>query len=214
LRGSLGEVKMHVASDADDSGTADRRSMLCHVAWIGSALDDPSASARRAFFLWKSVWSLAVPCGSMESEIYAVHAAIKDMAATRALLAEIGLHDGEATTIAVDSSSAKTVLQGEHSEKNSTGTKHIDRRVLGIRQQIAAGVYELVWIASEYNPADIGATFKSKVEFERLRTIIMGHVFARCKGSYLRDTEEPSYWSKPKSRTTPLLASQEVSLVE
>jgi hypothetical protein len=140
LYGSTGAVKMRVASDADDSGGVDRRSMLCHMSWIGCPLTDTTGSARRAFFHWTSAWSIAVPCGSMESEIYAIHAAMKGTAATRALIGEIGLHDGEATELSVDSSSAKTVLQGEHSEKISTGVKHIDRRVLGVRQQIAAHV--------------------------------------------------------------------------
>jgi hypothetical protein len=215
LYGSTGDVKMRVASDADDSGGMDRRSMLCYVSWIGPALNDTSQTAKRAFFQWSNTWSIVVPCGSMESEIYAIHAAIKGTAANRGLLGEIGLDDGEPTELSVDSSSAKTVLQGEHSEKNSTGVKHIDRRVLGVRQQIAAGIYNITWVSSAENPADLGATFKSKVEFEHLRTKFMGYKFPRCKGMYLRDVEEPSHWSKSKANanTTPLLAPS-VSQVE
>ena len=98
--------------------------------------------------------------------------------------------------------------------KNSTGVKHIDRRVLGVRQQIAAGIYGISWVSSQENPADLGATFKSKVEFEYLRTKIMGYQFPRCKGMYLRDVETPSHWSKSKnSIATPLLATK-VSQVE
>jgi hypothetical protein len=131
----------------------------------------------------------------MESEIYAIHAAIKGTASHRGLLGEIGLHDGSATSLSVDSASSKIVLQGEHSEKISTGVKHIDRRVLGVRQQFAAGIYVLDWIPSSENPSDIGATFKSKVEFEKLRGMIMGYIYPKSTCSYLRDTEEP-HWSK------------------
>jgi hypothetical protein len=63
--------------------------------------------------------------------------------ANRGLIGEIGLHDGKATSLSVDSLSSKTVLQGEQAEKNSTGTKHIDRRIMGVRQVIAADVFTL-----------------------------------------------------------------------
>jgi hypothetical protein len=207
LHGSKGDVQLHVASDADDAGGPHRRSMLCYVSWIGSPLSDQTVSARRAFFQWTNTWSIAVPSGSMESEIYAIHAAIKGTEATRGLLGEIGLHDGSATPISVDSASSKVVLQGEHSEKISTGVKHIDRRVLGVRQQIAAGIYDLKWIPSHDNPADIGATFKSKVEFVRLRTMIQGYAFKQSQVKYMRDIEEPTPWYK-KDKTTPSLATQ------
>jgi hypothetical protein len=143
----------------------------------------------------------------MESEIYAIHAATKGSASNRGLLGEIGLHDGKATSLAVDSSSSKIVLQGEHAEKNSTGIKHIDRRVMAIRQLFAAGIYTIDWVPSADNPADFGATYKSKVEFLRLRAMIMGYEFPRSSCKYLRDTEEPSHWSKKKDKTTPLLAT-------
>jgi hypothetical protein len=75
------------------------------------------------------------------------------------------------------------VLQGEHAEKNSTGIKHIDRRIMAIRQQFAAGIYTIEWVPSADKPAEIGATYKSKVEFTRLRAMIMGYEFPRspCK---------------------------------
>jgi hypothetical protein len=76
----------------------------------------------------------------MESELYAIHAATKGAAPNRGLLGETGLLDGSATSIAVDSMSSKVVLQGEHAEKNSTGIKHIDRRVMSTRQLVAAGI--------------------------------------------------------------------------
>jgi hypothetical protein len=126
------------------------------------------------------------------------------------LLGEIGLHDGSATSIAVDSMSSKVVLQGEHAEKNSTGIKHIDRRVLATRQLCAAGIYDLDWVASANNPADIGATFKSKLELVRLRNMIMGYVFPASVCQMLTDQEEPVHWSKKlktKVKTTPLPAS-------
>jgi hypothetical protein len=97
----------------------------------------------------------------------------------------------------VASSSSKVVLQGEHAEKNSAGIKHIDRRVMAICQLFSAGIYNLDWVQSADNPADIGATFKSKVEFERLRAMVMGYAFPRDpKCQYLRDQEEPTHWSK------------------
>ena len=202
LHGSTGQVQFNMASDADDAGGVHRRSMLSYVSWVGSPLTDRTSSVRRAFFQWTNHWSIMVACGSMESEIYAIHAAIKDSSATRGLLGGIGLHDGSATTIAIDSASSKIVLQGEHSEKMSTGIKHIDRRVLGVKQQIAAGIYILDWVPSEDNPSDIGATFKSKVDYERLRAVVMGYIFPRSAYPYLRDTEEPSHWSK-KAITPP-----------
>ena len=137
----------------------------------------------------------------MESEIYAIHEGIKGTTATRGLLGEIGLHDGSATSLSVDSASSKTVLQGQHSEKISTGVKHIDRRVLSVRQQFAAGIYKIDWVPSADNPSDIGATYKSKSEFERLRDMIMGYVFPRSKCMYLRDTEEATHWSKKITKT-------------
>ena len=126
------------------------------------------------------------------------YAALKDTAATRDLIGEIGLHDGSATSISVDSASSKIVLQGEHSEKISTaiGIKQIDRRVLRVKQQFAAGIYAIDWVPSADNPSDLGAPLQSRVEFERLRTMIMGYAFPRSACSYLRDTEEPSHWSK------------------
>ena len=81
---------------------------------------------------------------------------------------------------------------------------------MATRQLCAAGIYDLDWVASANNPADIGATFKSKLEFVRLRNIIMGYVFPASGCQMLRDTEEPTHWSKkakPKAKTTPLPAS-------
>jgi hypothetical protein len=97
------------------------------------------------------------------------------------------------------------VLQGEHAEKNSTGTKHIDRRIMGVRQVIAADVFALDWVQSSDNPSDIGATFKSKVEYVRLRGMVMGYEFPRSSCTYLRDTEEKTHWQK--NAKTPLPAS-------
>jgi hypothetical protein len=68
-------------------------------------------------------------------------------------------------------------------------------------------------VASANNPADIGATFKSKAEFVRLRNMIMGYVFPPSICQMLRDTEEPTHWSKKlkttktKVKTTALPAS-------
>jgi hypothetical protein len=105
------------------------------------------------------------------------YSALAPAAPWRQLRGEIGLHDGLATRISVDNLPSKTVLQGEHSEMSSTGVQHIDRRVLGVKQQIAAGIYGLDWTSSTNNPADIGATFKYKVEFTFLRAMIMGYEF-------------------------------------
>jgi hypothetical protein len=209
LYGNKGEMQMQVASDADDAGGQHRRSMLCYMAWIGPPLGDESKFVPRAFFLYTNHWSIVVASGSMESEIYAIHAATKGTTHIRGLLGEIGLHDGSATKLAVDSSSSKTVLQGEHSEKISTGVKHIDRRMMSIKQQISANIYELMWVSRKDNPPDIGATFKSKTEYERLRKMIMGYDFPRYGSGYMRDTEEPSHWSKTNnSKTNPLPANK------
>jgi hypothetical protein len=163
LQGYPGPVVQHVASDADDAGGVHRRSMLCYMQWIGRPLGDESTIVPRAFFQWNSAWSIPVASGSMESEIYAISAAIKGATPDRGLIGEIGLHDGKATSLWVDSSSSKTVLQGEHTEKNSTGTKHIDRRIMGVCQVIGAAIFTLDWVQNSDKPADIGVTFKSKV---------------------------------------------------
>jgi hypothetical protein len=195
LQGYTTGMDLHVASDADDAGGTHRRSMLCYMQWLGPALGDETELIPRAFFQWNSAWSIPVASGSMESEIYGIYAATKGAAPNRGLLGEIGLHDGKATSMAVDSASSKTVLQGEHAEKNSAGIKHIDRRVMAIRQLFAAAIYTLVWVSSLNNPADIGATFKGKTEFERLRGMVMGYVYPRALCEYLRDTEE-THWSQ------------------
>jgi hypothetical protein len=205
LQGYPGPVVQHVASDADDAGGVHRRSMLCYMQWIGPPLGDESTIVPRAFFQWNSAWSIPVASGSMESEIYAISAAIKGATPNRGLIGEIGLHDGKATSLSVDSLSSKVVLQGEHAEKNSTGTKHIDRRIMGVRQVIAADVFALDWVQSSDNPSDIGATFKSKVEYVRLRGMVMGYEFPRSSCTYLRDTEEKTHWQK--NAKTPLPAS-------
>jgi hypothetical protein len=93
----------------------------------------------------------------------------------------------------VDSSSSKVVLQGEHAEKNSTGIKHIDRRVMAVGN--SSPPTSTHWIAPRRdNPADIG-DLQVKVEFERLRTMVMGYEFPRYATCSLRDVEEP-HWSK------------------
>jgi hypothetical protein len=62
-------------------------------------------------------------------------------------------------------------------------------------------------VQSSDNPApDIGATFKSKVEFVRLRGMIMGYEFPKSSCTYLRDTEEKTHWQK--NAKTPLPASE------
>jgi hypothetical protein len=58
---------------------------------------------------------------------------------------------------------------------------------------------------SSDNPSDIGATFKSKVDFVRLRGMIMGYEFPRSSCTYLRDTEEKNHGQK--NAKTPLPAS-------
>jgi hypothetical protein len=118
------------------------------MAWIGPPLGDESKFVPRAFFLYTNHWRIVVASGSMESEICAIHAATKGTTHIRGLLSEIGLHDGSATKLTVDSSSSKTVLQSDHTEKISTGVKDIDRRMMSIRQQISANIYELVWVST------------------------------------------------------------------
>jgi hypothetical protein len=153
--------------------------MLCYVQWIGAPLGAETTLVPRAFFQWNNLWGIPYASSSMESEIYAIHAATEGATPNRGLLGEIGLHDGSATSIAVDSLSSKVVLQGGHAEKDITGIKHIDRRVMSTRQLCAAGIYDLDWVAlaSANNPANIGATFKSKAEIVWLRNMIMGYVF-------------------------------------
>jgi hypothetical protein len=81
--------------------------------WCSTSLrtqGDESTLVPRAFFQWNSAWSIPVASGSMESEIYAVSAAIKGGTPKRGLIGEIGQHDGKATSLSVDSSSSTTVL--------------------------------------------------------------------------------------------------------
>ena len=85
----------------------------------------------------------------------------------------------------------------QHSEKTSTGVKHIDRRVLGVKQQFADGNHYLDRVPTEANAADLFATNMSCKEFEFLRTMTMGPAFPRY-----RDTEEPSHWSKNAKATS------------
>ena len=136
--------------------------MLCYLTWVGPDLDDETKFVLRTFFQWTSHWSIPVASGSMASEIYAIHAATKDSAAMRGLLGDIGLHDGSATSLSVDSASSMTVLQGEHRENICTGVKHIDRRVMAVRQQFVAGIFKIDWVPSANYPSDIGATYKSR----------------------------------------------------
>jgi hypothetical protein len=77
---------------------------------------------------------------------------------------------------------------------------------MGVRQVIAADVFTLDWVQSSGNPADIGATFKSKVEFVRFRGMIMGYEFSKSSCTYLRDTEGKTQWQK--NAKTPLPASE------
>jgi hypothetical protein len=81
---------------------------------------------------------------------------------------------------------------------------------MAIQQLFAAGIYTIDWVPSADNPADIGVTYNSKVEFTRLRAMIMGYEFPRSSCKYLRDTEELSHWPKKKDKkdkTTPLLVT-------
>jgi hypothetical protein len=81
--------------------------------------------------------------------------------------------------------------------------------MMSIRQQISANIYKLVWVPSKDNPPNIGATFKSKAEFEHLRKMLMCYDFPRYSSGYMRDTEEPIHWSKSKSsKTNPLPANK------
>ena len=140
----------------------------------------------------------------MESEIYAIHAATKTShrPAGRAVRLVCMMAPPPASPWTVRPVGSKTVLQGEHAEKNSTGIKHIERRIMAIWQLFAAGIYTLDWVPSADNTADIGATSKSKVEFKRLRAMIMGYVFPRSKCMYLRDTEEATHWSEKVKKTS------------
>jgi hypothetical protein len=121
--------------------------MLCYVQWIGAPLGDEVTLIPCAFFQWNNMWDIPYASGSMESEIYAIHTATKGAAPNRGMLDEIDLHDGSATSIAVDSMSSKVVLQGEHAEKNSTGIMHIDRCIMATHELCAAG-----WLAPTTQP--------------------------------------------------------------
>jgi hypothetical protein len=68
---------------------------------------------------------------------------------------------------------------------------------------IAAEIFTLDWVQSSDNPSDIGATFKSKVEFVRLRNMIMGYEFPKSSCTYLRDTEEKTHWQKNAKKSLP-----------
>jgi hypothetical protein len=76
-----------------------------------------------------------------------------------------------------------------------TGTKHIDRRIMGVRQVIAADVFTLDLVQSSDNPADIGATFKSKVEFVLTAlwvcTFNTGHLYFEIHNIVIRAHPDP-----------------------
>jgi hypothetical protein len=108
----------------------------------------------RAFFQWNSAWSIPVASGSTESEIYAIHAATKGAAQPHSAgeIAQVRRADKRL----VDSSSSKVVLQGEHAEKNSTGIKHIDRRVMAVGNSSPPTSTHWIAPSAADNPADIG----------------------------------------------------------
>jgi hypothetical protein len=120
LQGDANSVQLHVASDADDTGGMSRRSMLCHVQWLGAPLGNETTLIPRAFFQWNNLWDIPCTSGSMESGLYAIHTATKGAAPKRGLLSEIGLFDGSATSTAVGSMSSK-VTQGGYTVHTRPG---------------------------------------------------------------------------------------------
>ena len=88
----------------------------------------------------------------------------------RALLAQMGLPQGEPTPIGVDNSGA---VELSRDKKSCHRSRHVDRRFFKVRELEALGEIRVYHVPTEHNSADVLTKALPREDFERHRATLM-----------------------------------------
>jgi hypothetical protein len=146
-------------SNAADSRMAQSLTLYgyCDSDWA-SDKDDRRSVTGYAFILgggtvsWQAKKQHTVALSSVEAEYMAASQAAKEALWLRALLRELGMHTSSPTTLCSDSQGSIALSKNPEHHARS---KHIDIRHHFIREQVAAGSINLVYVPTEDMAADV-----------------------------------------------------------
>jgi len=156
----------------------------CDADWASNDIDTRKSISGIVFMMsggpiaWKSQLQKSLALSTMESEYYAMGDAAKEAKSLRLVYNEVNrfLEDEDLhqpTTIHGDGQSAMDLSNNPVQPRRS---RHIDLKHHFIRVLVGDGVIKFVKIASSDNLADIFTKPLSKLQFQRLRDILLGLV--------------------------------------
>lgn len=123
-------------------------------------------------FFARSFKQSGVTLSSTESENWAAVEAVKEIIWFRELLAELGFHQTQPTTVYADNASMITLA--EHFSGNHSKVKHFMLRVNFLIEKVNEGVIKFEHVRTEDNVADILTKPLGPIDFERLRPLLLG----------------------------------------
>jgi hypothetical protein len=119
---------------------------------------------------WVSKKQSTVSLSSAEAEHMAVSAAVQEIKWIKQLLQEITMKPDKSTTLLCDNQSA---IQISNNDMHHNRTKHIDIRHHFIRDALKNKEFNMVWIPTEEQVADILTKSLAVIQFTRLRDLLM-----------------------------------------
>jgi hypothetical protein len=128
---------------------------------------------------WSSRLQPTVALSSAEAEYMAASAAVQEATYLRQLLSEFGYQQSKSTTIFEDNQGCIALARNPVLHKR---TKHIEIKYHFIRERIESGEIDLIYISTQKQQADILTKALPKPQFERLRTVVMGHALLSSGG--------------------------------
>lgn len=145
-------------SDADYAGDKEtRRSTSGHVFWFGSGVVS-----------WCSERQKSVALSTTESEYIAASSGVKELVWLQRLLKEVTGQEAE-TNFYMDNQSAIRLIKNPEFHKR---TKHIDVRYHFIREKFEEGFFNLHYVPSDEQLADIFTKALPKDRFQNLRNLL------------------------------------------
>lgn len=157
LYDSNGEKQFRGYSDADHAGDTDtRRSTTGYAFMLGNGI-----------ISWNSERQKSVAISTTESEYVAASNAVKELIWLKRLLAELMPDRDDDALFLMDCQSAIRLIKNPEYHKR---TKHIDVRYHFVREKYDDGVFNLEYVPSEHQLADIFTKALPKGSFQYIRS--------------------------------------------
>ena len=163
-------LKMDPKIDLDEDGKVIwKMSGICDATWGSSKEDGRSVSGYILYFMgvpisFKSKQQPLVTLSSCEAEYVGISELVKEILFAKQLLEDFGLELKLPVKVFVDNQSA---IQMVRNNRSGAGTKHVNCRYHFVRELVADGMIEILFIRTKDNTSDILTKNCPKNIFER-----------------------------------------------